>query len=388
MKTTSTFLKKSFVWAFAAMLIIGPIPAQAQKDTTKIEIGGMELIITEKIKRMEEGIKNLERGHATFEEQIKKAEARIAAAEKEIAALEAEKDEAEDAQKEDIQSKISKKEHEIAENQKRIDAFEEGMEELEEAMEELEEAMNEIGDDLDDLDDLGDLGDLGDLEDDEVQRIIAKKKRKFKGHWAGFEFGLSNFMNTDMTFPSNEELSFMKLNPEKSYGFAINFMEFNIPLISSYFGLTTGMGAKWNHFNLEQNVDLFINEDGVVESLYIDPALREYKRNNLNMAYLTIPLIAEIQFPLGKEKFYIGGGATGSMRMWSKHKQKYFIDGDKYKDKVTDDFQLSPFRYGLTFRIGYGPVGIFMNYELMPLFKENKGPELYPVTVGLRLINF
>jgi len=381
MKTPTIKLRNAATWAILILLFVGTGSLYAQKDTTRISIGGTEFIITEKIKQMEKGISGIEKGKSTFEKQIRRAEEAIAEAEKEIEALEAELDSADVEREKVLNAEKKKQEIIIRENEKRIEAFEEGMEDMDEAMADLKEEMEALGKEFEDFNPY-------EHDDKHTKSKKSKKRSKFNAHWAGVEFGLSNFMDKEIAFTSEANAGFMALNPEKSFGFALNFMEFNLPVIRNNFGFATGMGIKWNHFNLAQNVDLYEDESGVIQAQPVDPNLREYKRNNLNMAYLTIPLIAEIQFSAGKEKLYLAGGATGSMRLWSKHKQKYIIDGNKYKDKVSDDFQLSPFRYGLTFRAGYGPIGLFVNYELASLFKADRGPELYPVTIGLRLLDF
>jgi hypothetical protein len=35
--------------------------------------------------------------------------------------------------------------------------------------------------------------------------------------------------------------------------------------------------------------------------------------------------------------------------------------------------------------MGYGNFGIYADYHMKPLFKENEGPELYPFSVGVSL---
>lgn len=378
MKTSTKIIKQISTLFFIIAIAFSANIVYAQQDTTKFELGGIELIFVEKIKRMEEGISNLENGKTIFEKEIAKSEAKIAEAEKKIEAEKALQSTLEtQEQKEISEVKIKKQEQIIAENEKKIEAFEKGLEEIADGIEELEDELAELDEDFD-------------PESDDVNAMIhkIKKHKKYNGHWAGFEVGLSNFITSDNKIPTADETGFMQLNAERSLGFAINFMEYNLPIAYRTFGLTTGMGLNWNHFNLEQNVDIYEDELGVMQGLEIDPEVRDYKSNILNMAYLTIPLIAELQIPIGKEKLFLGVGATGSMRLWSKNKQKYKIGDNKYKDKTMDDFQLSPFRYGATIRLGYGPVALFANYEMVSLFNANKGPELYPITVGLRIINF
>ncbi len=218
---------------------------------------------------------------------------------------------------------------------------------------------------------------------------LCKETKEYNGQWAGIELGVNNFTNKDFASPSSSELSYMQLNPEKSIALSINFIEYNLNIIKSgRVGLTTGMGLQWNFFNLSQNVELYQDQQGVTQAKLIDTKIKKFKRNNLNMAYLTIPAIIGFKIPTNKKDISFGVGVTGSMRLWSKHKQKYIEDGEKHKYKLRDDFGLTPFRYGVTARVGYGSIGIFVDYQLTPLFKKDKGPELYPISIGLRLFNF
>jgi hypothetical protein len=38
--------------------------------------------------------------------------------------------------------------------------------------------------------------------------------------------------------------------------------------------------------------------------------------------------------------------------------------------------------------VGYGKVTLYAQYGLNELFQHNKGPEMYPFSVGVRLANF
>jgi hypothetical protein len=66
-------------------------------------------------------------------------------------------------------------------------------------------------------------------------------------------------------------------------------------------------------------------------------------------------------------------------------------DGETKKFKNKQDFNLNPFRYGATLRIGAGNFGVFGYYSLTPIFRDKEGPnqaELTNFTVGLTLAGF
>ncbi|NJO92969.1 MAG: PorT family protein [Chloroflexia bacterium] len=111
-----------------------------------------------------------------------------------------------------------------------------------------------------------------------------------------------------------------------------------------------------------------------------------FDKNKIATWCFTMPLLLEIQ--LHKPNFYISGGIVGKVKVLSWSKQKYELDGGKFKDKTRSDFLMNTFRYGLTARVGFGFLKVFANYDLVSLFQEDRGPELYPVSVGISLISF
>lgn len=206
------------------------------------------------------------------------------------------------------------------------------------------------------------------------------KKKKFKPHYAGFEIGLNNFLDPDYSLHTGD---FMDLNTTKSWNYNLNFLEYGIGLGTSYAGLVTGMGFEWSNYVFDRNNSIEKEIDGNITSLYEPP--NGIAKSKLSMTYLTVPLMLEFQIPAGNKRIHISGGITGGVKLASKTKIKYQDGG---RQKVKDDFSLSPFRYGATFRIGYRAINLFANYYFSPLFGETAEPELYPFSVGLNLISF
>jgi len=120
----------------------------------------------------------------------------------------------------------------------------------------------------------------------------------------------------------------------------------------------------------------------------------DYKKNKLTTCFLNVPLIFEFQTHKFDQEgemnknFHFGVGGTFGYRIGSHTKQVYEINGKTYKPKVYDQFHLSPFRYGLTARVGWGFINLFANYSLSNLFEKNEGPEMYPLMVGVSIVNW
>jgi len=214
-----------------------------------------------------------------------------------------------------------------------------------------------------------------------------KKPQQFKGHWSGFELGLNNWVDDSWQLAGTKpEHRFMDLNTGKSWEFDLNIMQFNLPF-GKPLGLVTGMGFKWNNYHFDGNNNVMKDPvSGVIIPSY-PPAGITYAKTKMNTFFLTVPLIFEVQFG-PKKKGFFGVGVIGDLKLLSNTKIRYYEGGSKQKIKEKSDFNLSPLRYHLTARLGYRFVKLFANYSMVPMFKKNMGPELYPVTIGLTLISF
>ena len=208
-----------------------------------------------------------------------------------------------------------------------------------------------------------------------------KKKDKFNGHWGGIEIGVNNYLNryNKMEVPGGYD--FMDLKTNKSIGIGLNLYEANINLCKNHFGIVSGLGLTYNNYRFSSNTTL-VAKSPVVAA--VTDTVRDFSKNKLTVSYLTLPVIFE--YNTGKDrKFHVGAGMIMGVKLGSHLKQVYEVNGSKFKDKNYDDFNLNPFKADATVRIGWGIVNLFANYSLTPLFKGSLQPELYPVTVGLRV---
>ena len=75
-------------------------------------------------------------------------------------------------------------------------------------------------------------------------------------------------------------------------------------------------------------------------------------------------------------------------RIGSHTKQKFVQDGNTEKTKQFDDFYLNAFRYGARFAIGYRKWNVFADYSISEMFRNDKGPQLNPVSIGISVLAF
>lgn len=209
----------------------------------------------------------------------------------------------------------------------------------------------------------------------------SKKKNKFRPHWGGVDIGINGYLNADNSFSLDQHSSFLTLNQPKSLILNVNFAEIDVKLCKKYVGLVSGAGFQFNNYRFDRNIKL--NSDSAYLT-YSNDSLK-YRKNKLVVTYLTIPVLIEFQIPVNekKDKLYIAAGMIGGLRIGTHLKQIYQNDGDKIKERK--DYHLASFMYNLTARAGYNGVGLFVNYNLSPLFRSNEGPELYPWSAGISL---
>jgi hypothetical protein len=219
----------------------------------------------------------------------------------------------------------------------------------------------------------------------------SKGKPKFKGNWAGIELGLNNFVNSDFSSSLDPSNNFMDLNTNRSINFNLNFIQYDIGLGTDKIGLVTGMGMEFSNYFFDGNNNIYKDANGIIAE-YIPAFLSEpgasIIKSKLATTYLTVPLLLEFQIPAGKKRIHLSGGIIGGAKLWSSTKIVYKERSNRQKEKVRDDFNLASLRYGYTIRAGYRNLNLFANYYPVPLFEKNKGPELYPYSIGIRLIGF
>lgn len=227
------------------------------------------------------------------------------------------------------------------------------------------------------------------FESDEDKDFTYKKKPSFKGHWAGFEWGFNGFMDPNHSINMKDDLKYLELRQGRSWNINLNIMQYSIGFGTDKVGLVTGLGFEFNDYHFRNQTNLKVdNGVTVVDSFYIDNDFNVTK-TKLSTSHLTVPLLLEFQIPTSNDRhrIFMSAGVIGGVRLGT-HTKVLYEGTSKGEDKKRGDYNLSAFRYGLTARIGYRGLKVFANYYPTPLFEKDKGPEVYPFSIGLILLNF
>lgn len=71
-----------------------------------------------------------------------------------------------------------------------------------------------------------------------------------------------------------------------------------------------------------------------------------------------------------RKQFKIGIGGYAGFNIGTRQKLKYKVDGDRIKDKIKRDYNTSNLVYGLSGYVAFGNVGLYVKYDLNPIFKD------------------
>lgn len=226
--------------------------------------------------------------------------------------------------------------------------------------------------------------------DGRTQRTQVNVKRRpyrtFRDNWSGFELGINGFLSPDNRINLPAESEQFDLDYRKSIAVNLNLWQQNLVLVRGHLGLVTGIGVGWNNYRFLTN-DVMVKGPQQVE---FTEGEYDFRKNKLTLTYLNVPLLLEAQTTGSRsyQKFHLAAGLNVGLRLRSHTKQMVFIDGNREKFKDHKDFYINPFRYEATARIGWGHINLFASYALNQLFKDDRGPELTPFSVGIRLVSF
>ncbi|MFA5417589.1 MAG: outer membrane beta-barrel protein [Bacteroidales bacterium] len=155
---------------------------------------------------------------------------------------------------------------------------------------------------------------------------------------------------------------------------------FQINKGTSTFGI--GLGISNHNLYSHSRIDN-IKADTIVFS----PITESFKRSKINLTYLDIPFELKFRF---KNEMKLGVGFKIGYLISSK--EKYVGNTPEQPTRVNVKLktisQLQDYAYGFTFRVGYKSVNLFGYYQISQIFNNERGPELYPISVGITLTPF
>lgn len=201
----------------------------------------------------------------------------------------------------------------------------------------------------------------------------------FNDHWESLNFGIGGFGAQSFSFDIDKEYDEISVDPIHSFAFHWNIGSIALPLTkSNRVGLVSGVGVTWDFYALsDKKIHLTKGES---ELEYSHDSI-EYKRNKLRTTNLVVPLMLEVH-PYKNSDIYVLAGVEGNLRLGARTKQ---VADDGHREKRKSDYHMNPFTCNLVVRAGYNDFGVFFSTALTPMFKDGRGPVVYPFSAGISL---
>ena len=217
-------------------------------------------------------------------------------------------------------------------------------------------------------------------------------------HHFNIDLGINNWLE-DGSFPDNNNADY-SVKPFGSWYVALNST--NRTWVGGPLFLEWGLGISWYNWKL-QDADVVIEE--AAEQILFTPVPNAISgiKSKLTASYINAQVVPMFDFSRGRRKvtsiessgvkikrysrkgFRFGVGGYAGYRLGSHAKFVFKEDGNREKDKESDNFFLENFRYGVRAQVGWKGMELFGMYDLNNVFASGRGPELNAISFGITL---
>ncbi|MDQ3072957.1 MAG: PorT family protein, partial [Bacteroidota bacterium] len=179
------------------------------------------------------------------------------------------------------------------------------------------------------------------------------------------------------------------LKQHRSIHVNLQVIDQGINLVKHHFYLTTGLGFDFYNFHFENDITLLPTESLIIAQ----PSSVEFKKNKLASSYVSVPLLFHLETnPFDKDKsFHLAFGGYGNMllKSWTKQVAERTTEfKGETKQRISGDYNMNVFNYGLSGQIGFGGINFYANCSLTPLFENGVDPAFRPITFGVTFGRF
>lgn len=200
------------------------------------------------------------------------------------------------------------------------------------------------------------------------------------------DLGVSTFAY-DGSLNMPDELNYLDQRYGKSLNIGLHAINAHIGLCGKnkpqIFNLATGVRFTWMRYGFEDNFRLLEDKDTFEEAIQYTEETQ--KRNRLQASYISLPLMLNFTSKPNRssKSLKLSAGYVHHILLGANHKSKSEEFG---KQKVKDNFNLNKSVGMLEVRVGYGPLNLYAQYGLNPMFRADAGPEVTQVNFGINII--
>lgn len=168
-----------------------------------------------------------------------------------------------------------------------------------------------------------------------------------------------------------------------SRGIGLYFM-WDFQIKKSKFSVAPGIG--YNYAAYFHNAEIREDSTGISFPIIHDLKTDEnFKRARLGVHYIDIPIELRFRQPTKTGmSVKLALGIKGSIKVNATHKEVKKGPNNYFKHYNTANYKdVNQFRFGPTFRVGYGAFNVMMYYNMLPLFDKGRGPLMHPFSIGI-----
>lgn len=191
-----------------------------------------------------------------------------------------------------------------------------------------------------------------------------------------FSFGLDYY--TDIWLKKPPDIKTRAINQGVSV-----FGMYNYPFGESNFSIAIGIGTGFHNLYTKGRIE-DIKADTITFVKIPDSV--NYKRFKLGLSYFDIPL--EFRLKTDKKVRFALGVKFGFLMDGKTKYRGNREDGQLVTQKEKQVENLQRFRFGPTLRVGYDWFNVFVYYQVTKVFEPGRGPDIYPLSVGITLLPF
>ena len=220
------------------------------------------------------------------------------------------------------------------------------------------------------------------------------KPSNLSTNWWIFDFGFSSYTDntiyssaTAQAYAPGSNSTWFDLKDGKSKNVNIWFFMQKLNVTKHVLNLKYGLGLELNNYHYKQHIRYNANPPAIINPprVSLDGTVgRSYKKNKLAADYLTVPMMANINFtPNRKKGFGLSAGISVGYLYSARNKTE---TSDEGKKKAKDDFELEKWKLSYVVELSLGPVRFYGSYALKNMYE--RGLDITPYNFGFRFSNW
>jgi Outer membrane protein beta-barrel domain len=220
------------------------------------------------------------------------------------------------------------------------------------------------------------------------------KPSNLSTNWWIFDIGFSSYTDNTIynsaaaqAYATGSNNTWFDLKDGKSRNVNVWFFMQKLNVSKHVLNLKYGVGLELNNYHYKQPIRYTAIPLAIVDPPRVSldgTSGRTYKKNKLAADYLTVPIMANLNFtPKRKKGFGLSAGISAGYLYSARNKTN---TSDEGKKKAKDDFELDKWKLSYVAELSLGPVRFYGSMAFKNMYE--RGLDIKPYTFGFRFSNW